>query len=101
MEFPFDVKAVFPIGVDVRVACRRQMHHIDVIDVIAKRRGSSSGAARPGACVVAVPWIGGLRPADPVQRQKFAQRRLDRLKRAGIVPILQENPQELTFRTPF
>jgi len=35
MEFPFDVKAVFPIGVDVRVACRRQMHHIDVIDVIA------------------------------------------------------------------
>ena len=38
--------------------------------------GSSSGAARPGACVVAVPWIGGLRPADPVRRQKFAQRRL-------------------------
>jgi len=35
MEFPFDVKAVLPIGVDVRVARGRQMHHIAVIDVIA------------------------------------------------------------------
>jgi len=34
MEFPFDVKAVLPIGIDVRVARRRQMHHIAVIDVI-------------------------------------------------------------------
>jgi hypothetical protein len=35
IKLPFDVKAILPIGVDVRVACRRQMHHIAVIDVIA------------------------------------------------------------------
>ena len=35
MEFPFDVKAVLSIGVDVRVARGRQMQHIAVIHVIA------------------------------------------------------------------
>jgi hypothetical protein len=35
IKFPFDVKAILPVGVDVRVACRRQMHHISVIDVVA------------------------------------------------------------------
>jgi integrase/recombinase XerD len=35
IKFAFDVKAILPIGVDVRVACRRQMHHICVIDVMA------------------------------------------------------------------
>jgi hypothetical protein len=35
IKFPFDVKAILPVGVDVRVACRRQMRHISVIDVVA------------------------------------------------------------------
>jgi hypothetical protein len=35
MEFPFNVKTILPIGVDVRVARRREMHHIGIIDVMA------------------------------------------------------------------
>jgi len=34
IKFLFDVKAILPIGVDVRVPHRRQMHRIAVIDVI-------------------------------------------------------------------
>ena len=37
MEFPFDVEAILAVGVDVRVARRRQMHHITIIDVMVFR----------------------------------------------------------------
>ena len=37
MEFPFNVEAILAVGVDVRVARRRQMHHITIIDVMVFR----------------------------------------------------------------
>jgi hypothetical protein len=36
-EFPFDVEAILAVGVDVRLARRRQMHHITIIDVMVFR----------------------------------------------------------------
>jgi hypothetical protein len=38
MEFPFNVKAILPIGVDVRVARRREMHHIGIIESLSLNR---------------------------------------------------------------
>jgi hypothetical protein len=37
MEFPFNVEAILTVGIDVRVARRRQMHHITIIDVMVFR----------------------------------------------------------------
>ena len=37
VKFPIYIEAIFPIGIDVRVACRPEMRNIGVIDGVAFR----------------------------------------------------------------
>ena len=37
VEFSFYVEAIFPVGIDVRVACWPEMRNIGVIDRVALR----------------------------------------------------------------